>query len=209
MNHYIDHTCLRPDASREDTQKLCEEAVMHRFYAVCINPWWVEKAQEWLAGSEVALCSVVGFPLGANQTETKAYEAQELVKKGVSELDMVMNIGALKSKDYEAVRRDIQAVVRAGEGCLVKVIIETCLLSQEEKRIACLLTQEAGAHFVKTSTGFSKSGASVEDIQLMRQTVGADLGVKASGGISSKEFAFELIQAGATRIGTSKGTQIV
>lgn len=207
LNNYIDHTCLRPDASQEEIQKLCEEASLHGFAAVCIHPFWVEPAHTWLTGSRVALCSVVGFPLGANTTATKAFEAQELAKRGVRELDMVMNVGALKSRDYEAVKRDIQAVVASG--CLVKVIIETCLLSQEEKKIACLLSQEAGAHFVKTSTGFSKAGASIEDILFMRKTVGPDFGVKASGGISSKEFARELIQAGANRIGTSKGVQLI
>ncbi|HEV8052713.1 MAG TPA: deoxyribose-phosphate aldolase [Parachlamydiaceae bacterium] len=200
---------LKSDATHENIETLCEEAKRFQFACVCINPCWVEFAGSLLQGSPVKLCSVVGFPLGANMSEIKALEASRLVSLGTHEIDMVLNIGALKSKDYAYVSKDIKAVVEAAKQSLVKVIIETCLLNDEEKRAACLLCMESGAHFVKTSTGFSKSGATLHDIQLMRSVVGPDFGIKASGGISDRAFALVLIQAGATRIGTSKGAGMV
>lgn len=209
LSSYIDHTLLRPDATKDNIEKLCEEAKQFQFACVCVNPAWAEYAYSLLKDSSIKLCSVVGFPLGGSTSEMKSSEANQLVKFGVDEIDMVLNIGALKSKKYDQVRLDIQAVVVSSQPSIVKVIIEICLLTDDEKKDACLLCIEAGAHFVKTSTGFSKSGATLHDIKLIRSIVGPDFGIKASGGISEKSFALELIQSGATRIGTSRGVEIV
>lgn len=209
LNHFIDHTLLKPEATLEEIEKLCSEAVLFQFASVCIQPTWAIEAYNFLKETNVKVCSVVGFPLGANTTECKAFEAQELVKSGVHEIDMVINIGALKSKDYKKVLHDIKAVVLAAKPALVKVIIETCLLTDEEKKEACLIAVEAGALFVKTSTGFSKSGATIHDVSLMREIVGPDIGVKASGGIRDLLSMLAMIKAGATRIGTSSGVAIM
>lgn len=209
LNNYIDHTLLKPDATLKEIERLCAESLKHQFAAVCINPCWVKNAFALLKGSNVKLCSVVGFPLGANTTETKAEEARELSNWNVDEIDMVMNIGALKAQDTDAVIKDIRAVVQAAPKAVIKVILETCLLTDEEKVIAALLVKEAGAHFVKTSTGFSKGGATVQDVALLRKAVGADFGIKASGGIRELSLALALIEAGATRIGTSSGVTLM
>lgn len=206
----IDHTILKADATEADVTRIIEEAKEYNFFSVCLNPCWVSLAKKKLADSPVAICTVIGFPLGANTAEVKGYEAADAIANGANEVDMVINVGALKSTQYKKVLNDIEAVVKAAAGkALVKVIIETALLTDEEKVIACELAKEAGADFVKTSTGFSTGGAKVEDIQLMRQTVGPDMGVKASGGIHNAEQAQAMIDAGATRIGTSAGVAIM
>ena len=206
----IDHTILKPEATEAAVQKIIDEAKEYNFFSVCINPCWVAFASEQLADTDVAVCTVIGFPLGANTPEVKAYEAADAIKNGANEVDMVINIGALKSQQYDYVRQDIQGVVDATKGkALVKVIIETALLTDEEKVKACELAKEAGADFVKTSTGFSTGGAKVADIRLMRETVGPDMGVKASGGVHNAEEALAMIEAGATRIGASTGVAIV
>jgi len=209
LNTYIDHTLLRPDATKNDIRILCEEALIHQFASVCILPTHVAFAVDILKGSPVKVCSVVGFPLGGNTTKNKCREAEELVALGAQEIDMVINIGALKSKDLQLVKHDIAAVVESSAPAIVKVIIETCLLTDEEKITACTLAKEAGAHFVKTSTGFSKAGATIHDIELMRKTVGPQMGVKASGGVRDYPTTQSMIKAGATRIGTSSGVAIV
>lgn len=210
LNSYIDHTLLKPDAKKEQIQQLCEEAREYSFASVCVNPTWVSYAKECLTDSYVKVCTVIGFPLGATTPEVKAFEAKNAINNGAEELDMVINIGALKNKDDELVEKDICAVVEAAKGkALVKVIIETCLLTDEEKVRACKLAKKAGAHFVKTSTGFSTGGASFEDVRLMRETVGEEMGVKASGGIRTTYDALKMIEAGATRIGTSSGVAII
>lgn len=206
---YIDHTILKPDATEGELIKLCEEAKEHQFFSVCINPCYIEKAKELLKGSETKICTVVGFPLGQMTTESKSYETKEAVFLGAEEVDMVINIGKLKDKDYDYVLEDIRAVVLAAGGVLTKVIIETCLLTDEEKVKACELAKAAGADFVKTSTGFAKAGATKEDIKLMRDTVGLDMGVKASGGIRSLSDAMTMIENGATRLGLSASVAIV
>ena len=206
----IDHTILKPEATEAAVQKIIDEAKEYNFFSVCINPCWVAFASEQLADTDVAVCTVIGFPLGANTPEVKAYEAADAIKNGANEVDMVINIGALKSQQYDHVRQDIQGIVDAAKGkALVKVIIETALLTDEEKVKACELAKEAGADFVKTSTGFSTGGAKVADIRLMRETVGPDMGVKASGGVHNAEEALAMIEAGATRIGASTGVAIV
>lgn len=206
----IDHTILKPEATEAAVQKIIDEAKEYNFFSVCINPCWVAFASEQLADTDVAVCTVIGFPLGANTPEVKAYEAADAIKNGANEVDMVINIGALKSQQCDYVRQDIQGVVDAAKGkALVKVIIETALLTDEEKVKACELAKEAGADFVKTSTGFSTGGAKVADIRLMRETVGPDMGVKASGGVHNAEEALAMIEAGATRIGASTGVAIV
>lgn len=206
----IDHTILKPEATEAAVQKIIDEAKEYNFFSVCINPCWVAFVSEQLADTDVAVCTVIGFPLGANTPEVKAYEAADAIKNGANEVDMVINIGALKSQQYDYVRQDIQGVVDAAKGkALVKVIIETALLTDEEKVKACELAKEAGADFVKTSTGFSTGGAKVADIRLMRETVGPDMGVKASGGVHNAEEALAMIEAGATRIGASTGVAIV
>ncbi|ADN02711.1 deoxyribose-phosphate aldolase [Spirochaeta thermophila] len=205
----IDHTLLKPTATRAQIEALCDEAVRYGFASVCVNSWWVPLAAKRLSGSGVMVCTVVGFPLGAASTEAKAYEAAQAVVQGAREVDMVINLGLLKGGEYDLVREDIRAVVDAAAEAHVKVIIEACYLSDEEKRRACLLAEEAGAHFVKTSTGFGPSGATVEDVRLMREVVGESLGVKAAGGIRSLETALAMIEAGASRLGTSSGVSIV
>ncbi|MBO0996525.1 deoxyribose-phosphate aldolase [Bacillus sp. SD075] len=206
----IDHTLLKADATKEQIKVLCEEAREYNFASVCVNPTWVKYASELLEGSEVKVCTVIGFPLGANTPETKAFETKDAISNGAHEVDMVINIGALKDKDDELVERDIRAVVAASTGkALSKVIIETSLLTDEEKVRACELAVKAGTDYVKTSTGFSTGGATVEDITLMRKTVGPDIGVKASGGVRNTTDAQNVIEAGATRIGASAGVSIV
>ena len=206
----IDHTELKPDATKGQILQLIEEAKKNKFASVCVNPRWVKEANRGLKDSGVSVCVVIGFPLGANTTETKAFEANDAIKNGATEVDMVISIGELKDKNYDYVEQDIKAVVDVAKGkALVKVIIETCLLTKEEKIRACELAKKAGADFVKTSTGFSKGGATVEDVKLMRETVGTEMGVKASGGIHTKEEATKMIEAGATRIGTSSGISII
>ncbi len=206
---YIDHTVLKQDAVKSDIVKLCNEAKENDFASVCINPYWIPVAKEILAGTGVDVCTVIGFPLGANATATKAFETKQAIADGATEIDMVINVGALKDKDYDAVYNDIKAVVDAANGTLVKVIIETCLLTDEEKVKACELSVKANAHFVKTSTGFSTGGATKEDIALMRKTVGPNVGVKASGGVRTPEDFSAMIEAGATRIGTSSGIKLI
>jgi deoxyribose-phosphate aldolase len=206
----IDHTLLKPEASEADIKKLCDEAAQFGFASVCVNPGWVKRASEFLKGSGVPVCTVIGFPLGATLSDVKAYEARRSIFNGAREVDMVINIGALKSGDICAVEDDIRAVAEAAHenGVLCKVIIETALLTDPEKITACLAAKNAGADFVKTSTGFSKGGATVEDIALMRRTVGSALGVKASGGVRGIDDARAMFEAGATRIGASVGVKI-
>jgi deoxyribose-phosphate aldolase len=206
----IDHTILKPDATEGQIMKLCKEAVEYNFASVCINSSNIPIAAKLLKGSTVKLCTVVGFPLGAATTKTKVFETKEAIKNGAHEIDMVINIGALKSGKLDFVKRDIEEVVFAAkEKAIVKVIIETCLLTGEEKVKACIIAKEAKAAFVKTSTGFSTGGATVEDVKLMRQTVGLNMGVKASGGIKDYNTAIAMINAGATRLGTSSGIAII
>jgi deoxyribose-phosphate aldolase len=206
----IDHTLLKAETTKEQIKVLCEEAKEYGFASVCVNPTWVKYAAELLQGSDVKVCTVIGFPLGANTPETKAFETKNAIENGATEVDMVINIGALKDGDDELVERDIKAVVEAAKGkALTKVIIETCLLTEEEKVRACELSVKAGADYVKTSTGFSTGGATVEDVALMRKTVGPNIGVKASGGVRNTEDAQKMIEAGATRIGASAGVSIV
>ncbi|HEX8734240.1 MAG TPA: deoxyribose-phosphate aldolase [Pyrinomonadaceae bacterium] len=206
----IDHTLLKPEASEADIRKLCDEAAQFGFASVCVNPSWVKKASEFLRGTSVPVCTVIGFPLGATLADVKAYEVRRAIFNGAREVDMVINIGALKSGDDCTVEDDIRAVAEAAHenGVLCKVIIETALLTDEEKVRACLASKNAGADFVKTSTGFAKGGATVEDVSLMRQVVGAALGVKASGGVKGIEDARAMFEAGATRIGASVGVKI-
>ena len=208
---YIDHTLLKPEATTEQVTQLCAEAKQYQFASVCVNPTHVKLSASLLAGSPVKVCGVVGFPLGANTPEIKALEAKQAIENGATEIDMVINIGALKDRNLELVARDILSVVNVVHAShfLLKVIIETALLTDEEKQIACLLAKEASADFVKTSTGFSKAGATVEDVALMRRTVGPLIGVKAAGGVSSREDFEKMVKAGATRIGASAGVRIV
>jgi len=206
----VDHTLLRADARKEEITKLAEEAKEFSFASVCVNPTWVSYASELLKESTVKVCTVIGFPLGANTPEVKAFETKNAIENGADEVDMVINIAALKDNNNELVERDIRAVVEAAKGkALVKVIIETCLLTDEEKVRACELSVKAGADFVKTSTGFSTGGATVEDVALMRKTVGANVGVKASGGVRNLKDLENVVSVGATRIGTSSGVKIV
>lgn len=205
----IDHTLLKQDATSEEIKKLCKEALEYNFASVCVNPTNVELAAKILNGSLVKVCTVIGFPLGANTTKIKVLEAKDAVENGATEVDMVINIGRLKDKDYDYVKKDIEAVVNEVKGkALIKVIIETCLLADEEKVIACKLASEAKADFVKTSTGFSTGGATPFDVKLMRETVGENMGVKASGGVRTSEYAKELIKNGANRIGASASIKI-
>lgn len=206
---YIDHTALKPETTKDQINKLLEEAKEYDFMSVCVNPTWVKYAAEELNGTDVKVCTVIGFPLGANTPEVKVFETKSAIENGAQEVDMVINIGEMKSQNYDAVRDDIKAVVDAANGTLVKVIIETSLLTDDEKVKACELAKEAGADYVKTSTGFSTGGATVEDIKLMRETVGPEMGVKASGGVHNYEEAMAMIDAGATRIGASSGIAIV
>ena len=207
----IDHTILTPDATPDQIAQLCYEARKYEFASVCVNPTHVKMCTELLRGSPVKVCTVIGFPLGASSTAVKVFETETALRDGATEIDMVINIGALKGKDYELVAKDINGVVRMAHasGALVKVIIETALLTDEEKEIASLLSKEAGADYVKTSTGFSGGGATAEDIALMRRAVGPEMGIKASGGVKSFEDARRMVFAGATRIGASAGVKIV
>ena len=207
----IDHTLLKPDATADQIAQLCYEARKYKFASVCVNPTHVKLCAELLQGTQVKVCTVIGFPLGASAPEVKAFEAQTAIKDGATEIDMVINIGAVKAGDLTLVARDIYEVVKVGHGAgaIVKVIIETALLNEEEKITACLLSKEAGADFVKTSTGFSGGGATVEDIHLMRRVVGPEMGVKASGGVRDFEDAQNMVNAGATRLGASAGVKIV
>lgn len=209
INKMIDYTLLKPEATKEMIENLCKEAKEYDFKSVCVNPYWVSTAYEELRDSDVLVCTVVGFPLGATTKETKFFETDFAVQEGADEIDMVINVGALKSKQYDVVLEDIKSVVQAANGRTVKVIIETCLLSDEEKVKACELSMEAGANFVKTSTGFSTAGAKVEDVELMKSIVGDNLEVKASGGIRDLDTALKMIEAGATRLGVSAGVQII
>ena len=209
LARWIDHTMLKPDATREEIEKICNEAIEFGFASVCVNPTWVPLAYKKSRGNEPKVCTVVGFPLGATFPEVKALETELAVERGADEIDMVINIGALKSGDYDLVEHDIRSVVRAAGRRIVKVIIETCLLTDEEKVKACTLAKIAGANYVKTSTGFSKGGATVKDVALMRKVVGAEMGVKASGGVRSYEEACKMVEAGATRIGASASVAIV
>lgn len=207
---YIDHTLLKADATKSQIETLCEEAKDYRFCSVCVNPTWVSLAANLLKETDVKVCTVIGFPLGATTAESKAFETVNAIHNGAKEIDMVINIGALRGGDLETVKKDIEAVVNAAENqAIVKIIIETSLLTDEEIVTACRLSVEAGADFVKTSTGFSTGGATVRDIKLMRQTVGPNIGVKASGGVRTASDAKAMIEAGATRIGASSGVNIV
>lgn len=211
MARYIDHTLLKPEATAAEIDQLCKEAEQYHFASVCINPTWVKRAAENLRGTSVPVCTVIGFPLGATTPEIKAMEARRALRDGAREVDMVLNIGALKSGDYDLVRTDIEKVVDAAHdgGALCKVILETALLTDEEKVIASALAKKAKADFVKTSTGFGPGGATVYDVALMRETVGPEMGVKASGGVRTSDDAEDMIAAGATRIGASAGIEIV
>lgn len=205
----IDHTLLKPVATAADIDHLCEEARKYGFFSVCINPVWVSYAKELLKGSEVKICTVIGFPLGANSSQVKAYETADALKNGADEIDMVINLGALKAKDYPAVLQDIRTVRQACLGHILKVIIETSQLTDEEKIKACELAAQAGADFVKTSTGFTGGGATVADVALLRKSIAASMQVKASGGVRSRADFDAMISAGAARIGTSSGVKIV
>jgi deoxyribose-phosphate aldolase len=207
----IDHTILKPEATAEDVRRICAEARQHGFASVCVNPYWIPLVARELAGSAVKVCSVIGFPLGAAATAIKAAEAEQAIRDGANEIDMVLNVGELRAGNDEAVRRDIESVAQVCRrgSAILKVILETALLNEDQKRRACALAKSAGADFVKTSTGFGPGGATVEDIALMRAAVGPDLGVKASGGIRTLEDLRAMVSAGANRIGASAGVQIV
>ncbi|ALC84924.1 deoxyribose-phosphate aldolase [Bacillus sp. FJAT-22090] len=206
----IDHTLLKQNATKEQIEKLCEEAKTYTFASVCVNPTWVELSAKLLQDSPVKVCTVIGFPLGASTTEVKAFETKNAIENGAEEIDMVINVGALKDADYDFIQKDIAAVVEAAKGkAIVKVILETCLLTNEEIVKASEISTAAGADFVKTSTGFSTGGATVEAVKLMRDTVGQDLGVKASGGVRSLEDLQAMVDAGASRIGASSGVEIM
>ena len=206
---YIDHTLLKPQADEASIKTLCDEARQYGFFSVCVNPYWVPFCKAQLQGSGVKVCTVIGFPLGANTTESKVFEAKDALKNGADELDMVINIGALKSKDYATVLKDITAVRQAGTNFTLKVIIETSVLTEEEKIKACELSTQAGADFVKTSTGFTGGGATAADVALMRAHVPAHMQVKASGGVRTREDFDAMVAAGATRIGASAGVKII
>lgn len=206
---YIDHTLLKPQAAKQDIQTLCQEARQYGFFSVCVNPYWVSFCKEQLKGSDVKVCTVIGFPLGANTTEIKVLEAKDALKNGADELDMVVNLGAVKSGDWGLVLSDIQAVRNAAENFTLKVIIETSVLTEEEKVKLCQLCTQAGADFVKTSTGFTGGGATEEDVKLMRAHVAPTMQVKASGGVRTREDFDKMVAAGATRIGASAGVKII
>jgi len=209
LSSLIDHTNLRPDALHSDIEILCKEAIQYKFASVCINPVYVSYAKSILKDENPKVCSVVGFPLGADSEEMKYAEARFLIFQGVDEIDMVMNIAFLKERKIDLVKNEIKKVVEAADGNCVKVIIETSLLNQDEKALACNIVMESGAAFVKTSTGFSSPGATLEDVRLIKKLVGDRVGIKASGGIKTKNEALKLIEAGATRIGTSRGVEII
>ena len=210
INKLIDHTALKPNTNKESILKLITEAKTYDFASVCVNPCWVALAHQELKNTDVKVCTVIGFPLGANTTEVKVFETKDAIEKGAQEIDMVINIAMLKDKEYDYVENEIHQIVEAAKDkAIVKVIIETCLLTDEEKIKACELSQKAGADFVKTSTGFSTGGATVHDIALMRKTVGAEMVVKASGGVHTHEEALAMVEAGATRIGASAGVKLL
>ena len=210
INKYIDHTLLKPEATEAEIKALCDEAIAYDFMSVCVQPYWVSKVSSFLNGTDVKVCTVIGFPHGANTKEVKTFEAKQAVQNGAHEVDMVINIGAAKAGDFETIREEIAAIAEAVKGqAILKVIIETALLTDEEKEKACLAAVEAKADFVKTSTGFSTGGATLEDIALMRKTVGPDMGVKASGGVRTYADTLAFIDAGATRLGASSGKNIV
>lgn len=209
MASYIDHTLLKPEATQEQIKKVCDEAKMYHFASVCVNPYWVPFITGELKGSGVTPCCVIGFPLGSTPAAVKAYEAKTAVEDGAREIDMVLNVGAARSGDWKTVSDDIAAVNAAKGPAKLKVIIETCLLTDEEKIKACEIAKAVGADFVKTSTGFSTGGATAEDVALMRKTVGPDMGVKASGGIRTLADAVKMIEAGASRLGASAGAEIL
>lgn len=210
INKLIDHTALKPNTNKESILKLIAEAKTYDFASVCVNPCWVALAHQELKNTDVKVCTVIGFPLGANTTEVKVFETKDAIEKGAQEIDMVINIAMLKDKEYDYVENEIHQIVEAAKDkAIVKVIIETCLLTDEEKIKACELSQKAGADFVKTSTGFSTGGATVHDIALMRKTVGAEMGVKASGGVHTHEEALAMVEAGTTRIGASAGVKLL
>lgn len=210
INKLIDHTALKPNTNKESILKLIAEAKTYDFASVCVNPCWVALAHQELKNTDVKVCTVIGFPLGANTTEVKVFETKDAIEKGAQEIDMVINIAMLKDKEYDYVENEIHQIVEAAKDkAIVKVIIETCLLTDEEKIKACELSQKAGADFVKTSTGFSTGGATVHDIALMRKTVGAEMGVKASGGVHTHEEALAMVEAGATRIGASASVKLL
>jgi deoxyribose-phosphate aldolase len=209
LNRLIDHTLLKPEATPKDIERICDEARRYDFYSVCVNTHYVPLVASSIEGTGIEVCSIAGFPLGAVDTRVKAFEAERAVEAGADEIDMVMNVGALKAGDERLVRDDIAAVVKAAGPALVKVIIEAALLEDEQKVRACMLAVEAGARFVKTSTGFGPPGANARDVGIMRRAVGPDFGVKASAGIRTAAFALELVEAGANRIGTSAGVVIM
>lgn len=209
LNKYIDHTNLKQDMSEQDLIKLVDEAKEYDFFSICINPCWVKQASELLAGSNTKVCSVIGFPLGANTTNIKVLEAKEAIENGASEIDMVINVSKLKDKDYEYVYNEIKQIKEAIGNNVLKVIIEACLLTNEEKTIACQIIMKAGANFVKTSTGMSTGGATIEDVKLFKEVVGDTTLIKAAGGVRTYEDAISMIEAGANRIGTSGGVKIV
>lgn len=210
INKLIDHTALKPNTNKESILKLIAEAKTYDFASVCVNPCWVALAHQELKNTYIKVCTVIGFPLGANTTEVKVFETKDAIEKGAQEIDMVINIAMLKDKEYDYVENEIHQIVEAAKDkAIVKIIIETCLLTDEEKIKACELSQKAGADFVKTSTGFSTGGATVHDIALMRKTVGAEMGVKASGGVHTHEEALAMVEAGATRIGASAGVKLL
>lgn len=213
MASLIDQTLLKPDATKDDIKRLCQEAINYGFWSVCVNPSYISLAARILRDTQVKVCSVVGFPLGANTPEVKSFEAEKAIRDGANEIDMVINLGALKSGDYELVKRDIGDVVKQGvraqRDTIVKVIIETGFLSDDEKALACQVVKESGANFVKTSTGLNTRGATVQDVKFIRKIVGPEFGVKASGGIRTYRDAMKLIEAGANRIGTSSGSSII
>lgn len=205
----IDHTILKPDTTLEQVEKVCDEAKKYGFASVCVNPYYVKYVSDSLMGTDVKTTSVVGFPLGSSKSDVKAFETEKAIEDGADEIDMVINIAALKDRKLEIVKEDIKAVVKASEGNIVKVIIEACLLTQEEKILACEISKECGADFVKTSTGFSSGGATIEDVKLMRSIVGNELGVKASGGVRTLSDLKAFLEAGANRIGASASVDIV
>ena len=210
VTSYIDHTLLKPEAVKSQFEQLCEEAAKYGFYSVCVNSYWADFCSRRLRGSDVKVCCVVGFPLGAADSRTKGFETRNAIENGASEIDMVINIGALKSGDLNEVEEDIRHVIRACRSTTVtKVILETCLLTDDEKVLACEISKKAGADFVKTSTGFSKAGATVQDIALMRRVIGPEMGVKAAGGVRTFDDAKLMIESGATRIGASASVKIV
>ena len=208
LNRYIDHTLLRPDATAGDIEKLCTEAIEHQMFAVCVNGCWVQRAWNYLAHSNVSIATVVGFPLGASDSDSKRYETEVAIDNGAHEIDMVMNLGQFINGDHQYIIREIRDIIEAADDRRVKVIVETGHFSNEQITTACQLAVEAEAHFVKTSTGFGPGGATVEHVQLMRETVGQSAGVKASGGIRDRETTLAMIEAGATRIGTASGVTI-